>query len=71
MKISNFSGKDFSHYLAWILGAIVPKILPGAWGGIVPPITSADRHQKIDEYIQLKLYDPSTAETRLIDLGCG
>ena len=71
MRMSNFQANDFSHQLAWILGAIVPKILPGAWGGIVPPITSADRHQKIDEYIQLKLSDMATAEARLIDLGCG
>lgn len=62
---------DFSEALAWITGFFLPKILPGAWGGSVPPITQQGRHAAIDEYLARNPWRPLQDGDRLLDLGCG
>jgi hypothetical protein len=62
---------DFSEALAWITGFFLPKILPGAWGGSVPPITQKGRHSAIDDYLARNPWRPLRDGDRLLDLGCG
>jgi hypothetical protein len=45
MAISKFDPRDFSPFVAGFFAVIAPGILPGAWGGIVPPITLPWRHR--------------------------
>ena len=71
MKIADFQATDFSSLLGWAIGSIIPRILPGAWGGMIPPITLKERHQKIDEYISLNPWSKVESEGTLLDLGCG
>jgi len=47
------------------------KILPGAWGGSVPPITQKGRHSAIDDYLARNPWRPLRDGDRLLDLGCG
>ena len=51
MQRARLEARDFSRLLAWEVGSILPKILPGAWGGSVPPITLERRHAIIDRYM--------------------
>src|SRR5439155_13158774 len=39
MALSKFDPRDFSPFVARFFTVIAPGILPGAWGGIVPPFT--------------------------------
>ena len=75
MRASRFDAADVSRLLAWDIGVIAPGILLRAWGGIVPPITVADRHRKIDDYVAANpWHGPAAAPGRrrvMLDLGCG
>jgi hypothetical protein len=75
MRASRFDAADVSRLLAWQIGVIAPRILPNAWGGMVPPITAADRHRKIDDYAAANPWHcPAAAPGRrrvMLDLGCG
>jgi hypothetical protein len=50
---------------------LAPSILPGAWGGMVPPITVPGRHKKIDSYLRSNPWTNFEPGTILLDLGCG
>lgn len=63
--------RDFSEGLAWVIGYFLPNILPGAWGGAVPPITQRGRHAVIDEYLARNPWRPVADGDCLLDLGCG
>jgi hypothetical protein len=65
---SRFRAEDVSPFFGWSLGAIVPRMLPGAWGGVVPPTTVDRRHVRFDEYVQQAF--PSSARL-FLDVGCG
>lgn len=65
------SGEDFSELLAWELGFLVPRLLPTAWGGMVPPITVARRHEAIDNYLAANPYHELGPGSRFLDIGCG
>ena len=52
MARSRFRAEDVSPFFGWSLGAIVPRMLPGAWGGLVPPTTVDRRHVRFDEYVE-------------------
>ena len=68
MKLARFRAEDVSPALGWALGSMLPRILPGAWGGMVPPITVAGRHVRIDDYVAAASRRPSAS---YLDLGCG
>ena len=53
MAISKFDPRDLSPFVARFFHCDSrPGILPGAWGGMVPPFTLAGRHKKIDAYLR-------------------
>jgi hypothetical protein len=71
MAISKFDPCDFSPFVARFFAVIAPGILPGAWGGIVPPITLPGRHRKIDAYLRSNEWANFEPGTVLLDVGCG
>jgi hypothetical protein len=62
---------DFAENLAWSTGSILPGVLPGAWGGAVPPVTQKGRHAAIDEYLATNSWRSVRDGDRLLDIGCG
>jgi len=71
MKAQRFDGKDLNENMAWVLGGLLAKILPGAWGGAIPPITLEGRHAGVDDYLEQNRWRPLMAGDRFLDLGCG
>lgn len=71
MAISKFNPRDFAPFVARFFALSVPAILPGAWGGIVPPITLPGRHRKIDTYLCTNPWTNLEPGTVLLDVGCG
>ncbi len=71
MSVARFGAANFSDSLAFIIGTIFPGLVPGAWGGMVPPITHPGRHEKIDTYIDDTPWRETTTEPTLLDIGCG
>jgi SAM-dependent methyltransferase len=71
MAISKFDARDISPVVAQFFAVMAPAILPGAWGGMVPPITVAGRHKKIDEYLRKNAWAKFEDGTVLLDVGCG
>ena len=65
------SPEDFSDLLAWEMGFLLPRILPTAWGGMVPPITVAGRHQKLEEYLSQNPWHELAPGGKILDIGCG
>ena len=55
--------------LAWILGVMIPRLLPGAWGNIVPPITYEDRHRQINAYLNANPWGQFPEDTVLLEMG--
>ena len=68
--ISGLGAENLSPFFAIGL-AVSGGILPGAWGGMVPPITRAGRHKAIDEYLAHTRWRRFGAGTVMIELGCG
>jgi len=58
---------DVSPFQADLLGSIVARLLPGTWGGRVPPITVAGRHRALDQLV-LRRCGP---RGRMLDIACG
>jgi len=56
--------------MAWWIGKLAPEILVGAVDGVVPPITMAGRHSRIDDYLAetpgTRFGDGAT----MLELGC-
>ncbi|MDE0393886.1 MAG: hypothetical protein OYK82_03810 [Gammaproteobacteria bacterium] len=71
MRRQQIGAKDVSETLAWAIAYFLPKILPGAWGGSVPPITSEGRHRTIDDYLEYNPWRALGPGDRFLDLGCG
>ena len=71
MAISKFDPRDISPAIARFFVVFAPSILPGAWGGIVPPITLSGRHKKIDAYLRSNPWTTFAPGTVLLDVGCG
>ena len=71
MRRQRLDARDFSEFLAWVVSMFIPKMLPDAWGGAVPPITQQGRHADIDEYLAKNPWRPIVDGERLLDLGCG
>jgi SAM-dependent methyltransferase len=71
MKRAKFRAEDFSLALGWAAGFMPSRILPGAWGGIIPPITIEGRHALIDQYLAANPWRRLDPGSTLLDLGCG
>ncbi len=71
MKRINISAKDSHELIFWEIATIIPKILPGTWRGVVPPITFQDRHVLVEEFMKINHYHPVVAGSQILDMGCG
>jgi Methylase of chemotaxis methyl-accepting proteins len=71
MNLAGFPARDFSVILGWAIGFMPSRILPGAWGGLIPPITLEGRHIKIDDYLAINPWKALRDGSKLLDLGCG
>ena len=71
MARSKFHARDFSPFVARYFTVIAPAVLPGAWGGMVPPFTVAGRHKKIDAYLRSNPWATFEPGTVMLDVGCG
>ena len=71
MAIAKFDARDFTPFVARFFAVIAPGILPGAWGGMVPPFTLAGRHRKIDAYLRATQWAKFAPGTVMLDVGCG
>src|SRR6185369_5090671 len=70
MNLAGFPARDFSVILGWAIGFMPSRILPGAWGGLIPPITLEGRHIKIDDYLASNPWKALRDGSKLLDLGC-
>jgi SAM-dependent methyltransferase len=71
MAIANMPPTNMTPSLAWILGVMIPGLLPGAWGNVVPPFTILDRHKQINAYLAANPWGPFPKDTVLLEMGCG
>jgi SAM-dependent methyltransferase len=71
MRAARFGPADFSVLTSWMLGFSVPRTVPSAWSGAVPPVTMTGRHRKIDEYVALNPWHQPDGGGVFVDLGCG
>lgn len=71
MEQARFRPEDFSLALASFFAVQMPNVLPGMCGGMVPPITTAGRHERLDEFVAGNPYWQPKAGARLLDVGCG
>ena len=71
MAISRAVPENISPSLAWILSVMIPSVLPGAWGNVVPPITYEDRHQLINQYLVANPWAEFADGSVLLEMGCG
>lgn len=71
MKRSSCPVTEFNPQMIWLLSTVTPGLLPSAWGGRIPPLTSPGRHRKLDTYITLQTWPSINRQPVFIDLGCG
>ncbi|MPZ00166.1 MAG: hypothetical protein GEU97_19695 [Actinophytocola sp.] len=70
MRMAGIDAKDVAAYTAWLIGFSVPRTVPSAWHGSVPPLTLASRHARLDEYVAGNSWHQPEAGV-FLDLGCG
>jgi len=71
MGLARIAPRHMTPTVAWVLGSMIPHLLPGAWGNIIPPFTVTDRHVAIDEYLQRNPWTTLPAGTTMLEMGCG
>lgn len=71
MKRSSCPATEFNSQMIWLLASVTPCMLPSAWGGRIPPVTSPGRHKKLDDYVVKQTQASSNRPSVYIDLGCG
>jgi hypothetical protein len=71
MKRAGYPVTGFTPPLIRWLSTTVPSVLPGAWGGCIPPITMPDRHKKIDTYVSRHNFSAGNGTLCFMDVGCG
>jgi len=71
MKRSSCPATEFNTQMIWLLASVTPAMLPSAWGGRVPPLTSRGRHRKLDAYVRQLSWPGAAGRPIFIDLGCG
>jgi len=65
------SATDFNPGLIWELSNVIPHILPGSMGGIIPPLTNPGRHEIFDVYVEKSMSVPGGRHGTFVDVGCG
>ncbi len=71
MERAGCRATDITEQMIWLLGSVTPAMLPSAWGGRIPPLTSPGRHRKLDAYVADRLGPADVEQPVFIDLGCG
>lgn len=71
MRRGCFEASDLSQFQGEVVGSLLARILPGAWGGRIPPITVGGRHLKIDQYVSDNRWLANKESPKLLDVGCG
>ena len=71
MKRSSVPATEINSQMIWLLASVTPTMLPSAWGGRIPPVTSSDRHKKLDDYVAKRGRTSINGQPVYIDLGCG
>lgn len=71
MGQARYRPEDFTYQMALTLARALPGALPGAWGGIQPPITIAGRHERIDDFMAQNPYRSTEESGSFLDIGCG
>jgi SAM-dependent methyltransferase len=71
MRTAGIRATDVSELIAWMIGFSVPRTVPSAWSGAVPPVTMAGRHRELDEYVADNPWHQPEGEGVFVDLGCG
>ena len=71
MKRSGYSASEFNPVLLHWASVIIPNVLPGVWGGRIPPITLPGRHKKLDDYVATLDITAGKEPNAFVDLGCG
>jgi hypothetical protein len=67
MQQAGMPAEDFSPFQAELFASIAAHLLPGCWGGRVPPVTLAGRHVGIDQLVRTLHGETG----RLLDIACG
>jgi len=67
MQRAGMPAQDISPFQAEMFASIASHLLPGCWGGRVPPITLVGRHVRIDQLVRKQSGDTG----RLLDVACG
>jgi len=71
MKRSSCPATEINSQMIWLLASVTPAMLPSAWGGHIPPVTSAGRHKKLDDYVAKQKHASIHGQPVYIDIGCG
>ncbi|MFC1505244.1 hypothetical protein ACFL5W_01875, partial [Thermodesulfobacteriota bacterium] len=71
MKRASFPATEFNSHMVKLLFVVNPAMLPSAWGGEIPPLTSPGRHRKLDAYVTQQTWHLNSGPPVFIDLGCG
>ena len=71
MKRSSVPATEINSQMIWLLASVTPGMLPSAWGGRIPPVTSPGRHRKLDDYVVKQTHTSINGQPVYIDLGCG
>lgn len=69
-ELAGIAPRDFNQVQAWALGELMPNLMPGAWGGLIPPVTRTGRHCRIDDYVLNTPWRPRSPGL-FVDIGCG
>jgi hypothetical protein len=67
MKRGGLPPQDLSPFQAELFASIAANLLPGCWGGRVPPITLAGRHARLDQLVK----HLCGTSGRMLDIACG
>jgi SAM-dependent methyltransferase len=67
MRQAGLPATDVSPFQGELLGSLIARLLPGTWGGRVPPITVAGRHRRFDLLVERLC----GAKGRMLDIACG
>ncbi|HEX5071037.1 MAG TPA: hypothetical protein VFV78_12550 [Vicinamibacterales bacterium] len=67
MHQAGLPATDVSPFQGDLLGSLIARLLPGTWGGRIPPITVAGRHRKFDMLVARVCGEHG----RMLDIACG
>ena len=71
MADAGYPATDFTPPLIRWFSITIPTMLPGAWGGRIPPITLPGRHARLDAYVAGQRWPDKGEPCRFLDIGCG